>query len=70
MDRPKRQTATATPAKPGGLPLTLASRAGGPAGQPGLPYLRGGTKKLFDAKAIEALVPLHGDYDFLSEGLG
>jgi AraC family transcriptional regulator, activator of mtrCDE len=24
MDRPKRQTATATPAKPGGLPLTLA----------------------------------------------
>ena len=26
MDRPKRQTATATPAKPGGLPLTLASR--------------------------------------------
>jgi hypothetical protein len=23
MDRPKRQTATATPAKPGGLPLTL-----------------------------------------------
>jgi hypothetical protein len=31
MDRPKRQTATATPAKPGGLPLTLATlvRPGG-----------------------------------------
>ena len=26
MDRPKRQTATATPAKPGGLPLTLGPR--------------------------------------------
>ncbi len=26
MDRPKRQTATATPAKPGGLPLTLDQR--------------------------------------------
>jgi hypothetical protein len=25
MDRPKRQTATATPAKPGGLPLTLGA---------------------------------------------
>ena len=25
MDRPKRQTATATPAKPGGLPLTLVN---------------------------------------------
>ena len=27
MDRPKRQTATATPAKPGGLPLTLEGAA-------------------------------------------
>ena len=27
MDRPKRQTATATPAKPGGLPLTLGFAA-------------------------------------------
>ena len=26
MDRPKRQTATATPAKPGGLPLTLGAQ--------------------------------------------
>ena len=31
MDRPKRQTATATPAKPGGLPLTLEyARQGDP----------------------------------------
>ena len=29
MDRPKRQTATATPAKPGGLPLTLAQNRAG-----------------------------------------
>ena len=30
MDRPKRQTATATPAKPGGLPLTLVFAESGP----------------------------------------
>src|SRR5277367_1616947 len=38
MDRPKRQTATATPAKPGGLPLTLdlesAWKTGGAAASP------------------------------------
>ena len=33
MDRPKRQTATATPAKPGGLPLTLEEAESGARGE-------------------------------------
>ena len=47
MDRPKRQTATATPAKPGGLPLTLGPRTE--------QEIRAGLEKEVDAERWKSL---------------